>query len=253
MRLLLALILALQPGFHLPQQARIPGPGGTTAAGGGGGTFTLTQAVADRATWANHLTCAGTGCTLAVPSTGTGHGFLAFAYDGSGNKLTTVTGGGTWTVPAASCVAASGPVGGTSCAYVTNSTSGTTSLSFTFNGTVGDVTIAYWEYAWSGASISFDNCWSTNPGTTATTLTGPTLSLAGGTEVVGTLASASGSSITAVAAPYNTNFVNQDDATGALSPNAGSTVLNTPTNTASSWTITPAQFFIINACALKGN
>lgn len=250
LNVLLSFFLVLLP-CEARQQATFRAQNVTAA--GGGGTFAIVHSVADRAVWANHLTCTGTGCTLVVPSTGSSHGYLAFAYDGSGNNLTAASGGGTWTVPA-SCAQGSGPVGEVSCAYVTSSSSGTTSLSFTFNGTVGDVSIFFWEYSWSGASISFDNCWKTTPPSgSTTTITGPTLTLSGGTEVVGSMASADGGSVTAASAPYNTNFVNQDDVAGATSPSGASTVLNTPSNTASSWTVSPAATWIVNACALKGN
>lgn len=250
----LLLMLVFGQNVKVVGPVKVAGPVKVVAGASVGSSFASVAAVADRAANTNKLTCAGTGCTLTVPSTGSAHAMTLWAFESNGNKISSVANGGTWQVPTTTgCQPSSGPVGQLSVAYVLSSSSGTTSISITFAGTVSDVTVIYNEVSWSGSSVTFDTCAANNPGTNgSTTATGPTLSIAG-TEMASELISLSADIINSAASPWDTNFVNQNNIGGGLGANAGSFVLNNPPNAASSWTLNSAEFYIVAAIVLKGN
>lgn len=217
-----------------------------------GGTWTLVNSVADRAVAANKLTCVAAVCTLTVPSTGTGNGLIVQAMNTNGvSSISTVTGGGTWVVPAG-CHVTSGPVGGQDAAYALSSSSGTTSVVITFSASPGDTALFYREVSWSGSSISFDVC-GTASRASATTSAGPTLTLTGTSYSIGQICSQDSGRPTSITSPYNTNFVNVNDAAASLGFTAGTVALNQSAGTAPTWTLSASAATLVQALSLKGN
>lgn len=130
----------------------------------------------------NGLNCAPS-CSLTVPATGSGHLLYLEAANTSGVFLGSVSGGGTWVVPA-SCQIKGGQSSGNalSCAYVLSSSS-TTSINITMAGSA-NTNFAFYEVATTTGSFAFDtsatatNAASSNP-------SGVSLTLASGeTDVV---------------------------------------------------------------------
>lgn len=229
------------------QAVRIPGPGGAVA--GGGGSFTLIQSVADRAVHANNLICSGSSCTLTVSSTGSGHGAVIQAAEAGGAHISSVSGGGTWTAPVG-CQVNSGPVGGLSAAYNTSLSSGITSISITFSGTIADLDVVFREVSWSGSSISYDTC-GTVSGGPSTSANGPTLTLSGSSDAIGQFMASSGDSPTSVASPYNTTYIATNSVSAPLVHGAGA-IAFTSSGTGPLWSLA-SNYYLANAIALKGN
>jgi len=224
------------------------------AGGGGGGTFTLSHTVADRAAYSNKLVCSGSSCTLTVPAPTSGHAATIHIVDsgGAGSILSSVSSTGeTWVVPAG-CKVSSGPVGDMAAAY-TLSTGTSTTITITLTQAFSDTVVIYREYAWSGSSVSFDTCATATSGGSGTTATGPTRTMAGGTELSNTMMglSATPSSIT-VGGSY-TDLVKQNDASTTLAFAAGANWLNTSSSTAVVYTLGSAENWIISDMVLKGN
>jgi hypothetical protein len=120
-------------------------------------------------------------CTFTVPSTGTGNLLFLAIADPSGVNLSSVTGGGTWVVPA-SCqqlLTQSATNYQLSCGYVLSSTSAATTLNITMasNASIG---IGYFEVHRTTGSFALDV---TAKGTDAASFTpqNGNLTLTGGT------------------------------------------------------------------------
>jgi hypothetical protein len=138
----------------------------------------------DPAQGLNGLNCAPS-CSLTVPATGSGHLLYLEAANTSGVFLGSVSGGGTWVVPA-SCQIKGGQASGNSlsCAYVLSSSSTpVTAINITMAGNANS-NFAFFEVSSSTGSFSFDtsgtatNAASRNP-------SGVNLTLApGATDVV---------------------------------------------------------------------
>jgi hypothetical protein len=178
--LIIPLLCALALGQGIGGKAGIGGTAGLGVASGGG-TFTLVQHVLGAA-------CTGgtNACSITVSATGTGHVGILNATDVNGASLTilSVSGGGTWTAPAG-CVLNSASVGTTMCAYNTNLSSGATTITVTWSSTSTSANdkLAYYEYSYSGSSVSFDNA-GTVSRTATLTPTGVTPSLTGSNDVI---------------------------------------------------------------------
>lgn len=148
------------------------------------GPISLVQFVdPDPASGLTGLNCSPS-CNLTVNSTGAGHLLYLEAANVSGTFLSSVSGGGTWTVPV-SCQIKGGQSANNSlsCAYVLSSTASATSISITMNGN-GSTQFAFYEVATSVGTFTFDavgtatNAASSNP-------SGVSLNLAaGGNDIV---------------------------------------------------------------------
>lgn len=124
----------------------------------------------------NGMNCAPS-CSLAVPATGSGHLFYLEAANTSGVFLGSVSGGGTWVVPA-SCQVKGGQAGGNalSCAYVLSSSAApVTTINITMAGNANTM-FAFYELASSSGQFAFDtsgtstNAASLNPSGASLTL-----------------------------------------------------------------------------------
>lgn len=130
----------------------------------------------DPASGLNGLNCAPS-CSLTVPSTGSGHLLYLEAANSSGVFLSSVSGGGTWVVPA-SCQIKGGQASGNalSCAYVLSSSSTpVTAINMTMAGNANTM-FAFFEVASSSGQFAFDtsgsatNAASLNPSGASLTL-----------------------------------------------------------------------------------
>jgi len=113
---------------------------------------------------ANTPNCTPT-CSIAIPSTGTGHLLYLEAATLTSSFISSVSGGGTWVVPTGANTCRAPLSGGfaISCAYVLSTTPGATSLNITMTGSQS-TPMAVWELATTGGSFSFDTQGSaTNP------------------------------------------------------------------------------------------
>jgi hypothetical protein len=138
----------------------------------------------DPAQGLNGLNCAPS-CSLTVPATGSGHLLYLEAANTSGVFLGSVSGGGTWVVPA-SCQIKGGQSSGNalSCAYVLSSSSTpATAINITMAGNANAM-FAFYEVASTTGSFAFDTS-NTATNAASTSPSGASLSLAqGATDVV---------------------------------------------------------------------
>lgn len=110
----------------------------------------------DPAQGLNGLNCSPS-CSLAVPATGSGHLLYLEAANTSGVFLGSVSGGGTWVVPA-SCRITGGQATGNSlsCAYVLSSSSTpVTAINITMAGNA-NTNFAFYEVATTNGNFAFD-------------------------------------------------------------------------------------------------
>jgi len=138
----------------------------------------------DPASGLNGLNCAPS-CSLAVPATGSGHLLYLEAANTSGVFLGSVSGGGTWVVPA-SCQIKGGQNAGNalSCAYALSSSSTpATAINITMAGNANSM-LAFYEVASTTGAFAFDTS-NTATNAASTSPSGASLSLAqGATDVV---------------------------------------------------------------------
>lgn len=140
------------------------------------GPISLVQFVdPDPASGVTGLNCAPS-CTLTVAATGTSHLLYLEAADIATTFISSVSGGGTWVVPA-SCRINGGQAtaNALSCAYVLASTPGATSINITMTGSA-NTQFAFFELATSVGQFAFET---SGTATNAATLnpSGVTLSL----------------------------------------------------------------------------
>lgn len=163
------------------QTVRIPGPGGTPTSTPSN-TFTLVQQQnVDNATCTSAPTCVFT-----VTSTGTGHLLVITAtqFSGAANYISSVSGGGTWVVPTgANYQMANACCGAVSSAYVLSSTSGTTSITVTWNGTFAAL-LDFREFSFTGGSTSLDTGATLYDSVAGTSQPGPALTLSGSSDAI---------------------------------------------------------------------
>lgn len=137
---------------------------------------------------ATSATCGN--CTLIIPSTGAGHLLVVQTASQNGTSITSVSGGGTWTVPSGTNTCRmSGAIKGissaqASCAYNLSSSAGTTSVTVTMSGSVA-TSFDVWEIANStGAPFQLDTQGSAYLSTTAYYDNGVSLNTTGNNDVV---------------------------------------------------------------------
>ena len=96
-------------------------------------------------------------CSLSIPSTGSGHLLYIEAADLTSSRISSISGGGSWIVPAGSntCQITLSGSDALSCGYVLSSTAGVTSLNVTMSGST-NASFAIWELASASGSFSFD-------------------------------------------------------------------------------------------------
>lgn len=188
-------------------------------------SFTLVQS--------STLARVGTGVNtqnLTVTSTGSGHLLVVLAANdnGTANYLTGVTGGGTWVVPSSAQISDVN-WGALSCAYVLASASGATTISLTYGATTGHYTANFWEYSFTGSSVSLDKIGTVDQGFAASPQLGVALTLTGTNDVI-LQASKNNNDLSSISSPYG-NFQHLLGVGVADSE-------NTVSGTAPSWSMT---------------
>jgi hypothetical protein len=188
-------------------------------------------------------------CAVTVTSTGSGHVGVILGIAGSNSTTATissVSGGGTWTVPPSSgcSLGNSAPGGMVSCAYTLSTAASATSITVTW-GTSSPgsyVSVDFYEFSFTASSVALDKVGTQAVTTAAANLPGVTLTLTGTNDVI-VQAGQFSASATACASPYNTNsaFPNGNAACYAINQSSGTAV--TYTNTSSS--------AVFNAIAIK--
>jgi hypothetical protein len=220
---------------------------------GGGGTWAYVASSSGQSGRTGNLDACTSGvCHLTVPSTGSGHGagLIANATAGSGITISSVSGGCSvaWVVPSTAHISNAAYID-LNQAYCTSTTSGATTITATMS-TTGTFILIYYEYSYSGASISFDVA---NTGTNASgTYTGPSLNLTGSNDLIVQTIGVGSGNLTAITSPYSTEFINTDG-TANYSFTAGAAAAGITSYTAPTWTLSTAGGNIVSAMALKGN
>jgi hypothetical protein len=176
-------------------------------------------------------------CSFSIPSTGSGN--LLYLEAGSSTKISSVSGGGSWTVPSGCQLTVPGSTGGSlSCAYVLSSVAGASTVNVTMAGT-GPTAFALWEVASSSGPFSFDAIGSAQrAGSPVITVQGVPLTLSGSNDVIFQSAWISGgtNAISLYPGPENPNGQAILFYSTATSANAGSAaLLNTTNGTAPIW------------------
>lgn len=151
------------------------------AGGGGGATASIVQNPSKQ--------CTGSFTTCVVTMTqATGSGNLLFIANGGGitsARIQSINAGGTLVVSAGGCVN-----GGTShaistdCAWVLSSTSGVSSITVTYSGTLTGVQLVIYELSCSGGTWSHDTENAADDGTSTSPYTGVSLAGLTGTNDV---------------------------------------------------------------------
>jgi hypothetical protein len=171
-------------------------------------------------------------CNLTIPSMGTGNLVYLEIANENGQFISSVTGGGTWIVPA-SCQGKATLMGqnmAQSCAYALSSTPGTTSLHVTMSGSGTNNFFAAYEIASTvGGSFALDTG-ATRINTQAGQYyqSGPTLTLTGSDDVIFSAAICVGGSTgpNYYPQPYNQQSLNYyffNEAATAISLDSGPT------------------------------
>jgi hypothetical protein len=212
--------------------------GGVGAGAPVGGTWTLVQKT-------GYQTSSSSPASVTVTSTGTGHLLVLMGHTNTGTTtVSSVSGAGTWSIPAGCHVNGGGSIGGTDCAYNLSSTSGVTSISITLSAS-GTSTWIFYEYSFSGSSFSLDTTGTVTDGTAGTSLAGVGLTLAGTKDVIVQGLFTSGGNVTGVSTPYSnfqgTSFTGQAD------------LENTSSGTAPTWTNSNSQTAAGAAIAIQGS
>jgi hypothetical protein len=244
MKYVLAVIALCLLGFVL---AFGQGFGGKTGIGGkagvGGGAASTTWAVVQQAISSGACTFSSATCNLTVASTGSGHLIVVtMGIAGTGEYITGVSGGGTYTEFAGNTCAGQDSSGlGTDCAYTLSSTSGATTITVTRTNTT--------SYAWrismtelsSTAAMSLDSgCPQVRDQTTGTASpAGVTLTLAGANDVI--IQNIWGGVMSAISSPYNSYASFSADLGTAAS-------LNTLSGTAPTWTQASSKAALSAVC-----
>lgn len=212
-------------------------------------TFSLVQSVASAA-------CGGTSATCAVTVASTGSGnvilvWLAGSADPALSVISSVSGGGTYSVPAGCAITDAGNNFSASCAYTLSSTSGTTSITVTRNNSTTEVWRVYVEeYSFTGSGVALDPGGSGGVGTvdqtsTCSTCTGVPLSIASGpNDLIGQFAVGnSGVSVSSVAGLYVLE--------SAVASSGYADNLNTTSGAAVSWTFSTSAAHVFSAIAIN--
>ncbi len=195
-------------------------------------------------------TCSSTSntCTIAVSSTGANHAGVLLAENATGSSvtITSVSGGGTWTRPAA-CHLFSAASGSINCAYTLSTTASATSITLTWSSaTPGFSRISFYEYSSTTTSIIIDaGATAINAGSNATSTTpiGVSLTLTGANDVIVQGIATQGATVSSVAAPYS-GFLASSTQFGS------SNNLNTASSSPPTWTLSTTNVTLVNGIAL---
>lgn len=227
---LLSVCAWAQTGPMLPDGIPFASSGGST------NTFTLVNQTNQFPT-----SCTPT-CNLTVTSTGSGHLLVIQAtnQNGGARYLSSVTGGGTWVVPAG-CEGVNASAGAVSCAYVLSSSPGTTTFAVTTTTNDGYEFVTY-EVSYTPGPISFDTSNATAQ-SASTNPPGQALTLAGTSELIFQTIALPANGPSGISAPY-TNYLNWFNGGFATS-------FNTSSGTAPTWTWGTSNPNEINAFAFK--
>lgn len=230
------LLLSLALASALSPQVIQRGAGIPTA--GGGGTWSLVQFKyfdeIGGGTGGSSCASGGTTCTVTISAPGVGHLLVAAILTGTNATLTTTTptGGQTWT-HCASCVVGSTAAGWADAWYVLSATAtGQTTVVCNYSGsTDGYAGCGIYEYAWSGASISFDVAGGTVDAACTTACATAALTITGTDVIIQTALSVPASvGVTAISGANYSNPKQFYSNTG----NAG--WINATTATSANWT-----------------
>lgn len=149
------------------------------------GIFTPTAAQLSMVSFTNPtgVSCSPS-CSLSVPSTGSGHLLYVEAGDLSSNRISSISGGGTWAIPsgANTCQITLSGSDALSCAYALSSTAGATSLHVTMTGTC-NCSFTIWEVATTTGVFALDAQGSTT-NSASFYPHGQTLTLSGSNDVI---------------------------------------------------------------------
>jgi len=196
-------------------------------------TFTLVQAKVNSA-------CASSTCTVTVTSTGAGHGIIVGIAMSSNVTISSVSGGGTYTLCGVGCQKGNATTGWTDMAYTTNSTSGATGITITFSAGASGVAFA-WEVS-SSSTISFDVVGGVLQTTNCTSCTGASLGLTGSNDFIAAIASCGGTCSAVTPYTSDNSFPSGDGQAHAL---------NTGSGTAPTWTQSPTNPIALASVAFK--
>jgi hypothetical protein len=190
-------------------------------------------------------------CSVAIPSTGSGHLLYIEAANINNSFLSSVSGGGTWVVPtgANSCRISMVLAGNDalSCAYALSSTAGATSVNVTMTGN-SQTFFAVWEITSIGGPFSLDAQGSATNGASPNP-SGVALALAGSNDVIfqSIFVPGGSSSVSLYPMPrisgQATQFYNNQAANAAL--------LNTTNGAAPLWIDQQNQATIVSGLAFK--
>jgi hypothetical protein len=205
-------------------------------------TFSQTQFAKNEACGSASSTCA-----ITVTSTGTGHfGIITWQTD-STTTLSSVSGGGTWTVPAG-CTFTNGLSVG--CAYNLTLGSGVTTVTLTWtNASPGSPTSAwFYEESFTGSSVSLDNGSSGGLGTvnntsSSTTQPGVALTLACSNCAIFQAEVEGGGQPNSINGSYTLD--------SGVAFRGTAHILNTASGTAPTWTLSASATNLGGAIAIK--
>lgn len=187
-------------------------------------------------TWAlvqnpSKITCGNvSSCAITVTSTGAGNLLVgsALIIDTAGN-LQSISGGSS--VHPANCLATdSGASGSSDVAYILSATGGSTSITFTFNGTFTIGVIQLWEFSYSSGPAVFDLCNNRDQSTNSASPLGVSLTALTGSNDVFIQQGLFVGTVSAVTT-YTGNFPNG---------NGMAYLLNSTNGTAPTWTQSPS-------------
>jgi hypothetical protein len=141
----------------------------------------------------------------------------------------------------------SGVWGAVSGAYCLSSSAGATTITPTFADGGNTYNVTFYEYSFSGLTVSKDTSAAANDGTWGTTHNGATLSLAGNNELIVRVGVETVSSSLTVASPYtDTTYLS---AGGYAAVTADS--INTSSGAGPQWTLGSGAVFMEGAIAFK--
>lgn len=232
------LILALALIF-----AQVPEGGITVSPSGGGGANTWTNVQ----TVKTSNTCSScTSLSLTVASTGSNHLLVAAVVytGGTTGGISSISGGGTWTIDTNCVHSQSGSFGGIACAYVPcTSSSGATSIAFTFSAS-NNYAVVFYEDSASTGSCSYDTSnYVSDP--SQTSQPGVALTLTGTKDALFQFADA-GAGTLSISSPYTL------DLQGSISGTYGfANDINGTSGSAPTWTISAANYLVGGAIAFK--
>jgi hypothetical protein len=243
-KILLGFMLLISVALFAQQsELLLVGTGGAPAAGGT--TFTKVQIVSGASfCLASTLTCA-----LTVSSTCSGCVGVLMADNPSPYLISSVSGAGTWVVPAGCRNNYAGANTAVSCAYNLSETSGVTTIIVTWNGdTAGKPGLFYLEYSWTGATPALDTTGAATQAGGTTPLPGVALTLSGSKDII---VQAQGytvpTSITGGSPAYG-NFLTDAAAANILSIADSE---NTASGVAPNWNYSSNSYANTNAIAIK--